>query len=105
MQTSHQTNLVAPIVQPLPQLQDDTLQGAVADNISPAGVIAPLHVAQLEAQAVGPSNGQRSTPGLESARGSSQAVPTPQRYVVSKPVNDARGHTGYLTFARRSVDD
>ena len=24
--------------------------------------------------------------------------------VVAKPLNDARGHTGYLTFARRSVD-
>ena len=30
------------------------------------------------------------------------AVP---KYVVAKPVNEARGHTGYLTFARRSVDD
>ena len=28
-----------------------------------------------------------------------------QKYVFAKPVNDARGHTGYLTFARRSVDD
>lgn len=33
------------------------------------------------------------------------AAPTSQRYVVAKPVNEARGHTGYLTFARRSVDD
>ncbi len=35
----------------------------------------------------------------------SSALPSSQRYVVAKPVNDARGHTGYLTFARRSVDD
>ncbi len=36
---------------------------------------------------------------------SSSALPSSQRCVVAKPVNDARGHTGYLTFARRSVDD
>lgn len=35
----------------------------------------------------------------------SSALPISQQYVVAKPVNDARGHTGYLTFARRSVDD
>ncbi|KAL0032159.1 hypothetical protein WJX77_008335 [Trebouxia sp. C0004] len=35
----------------------------------------------------------------------SSALPSLQRYVVAKPVNDARGHTGYLTFAKRSVDD
>ena len=35
----------------------------------------------------------------------SSTLPSSQRYVVAKPVNDARGHTGYLTFARRSVDD
>ncbi len=35
----------------------------------------------------------------------SSALLSSQRYVVAKPVNDARGHTGYLTFARRSVDD
>lgn len=33
------------------------------------------------------------------------ALPQVQKCVVAKPVNDARGHTGYLTFARRSVDD
>lgn len=31
--------------------------------------------------------------------------PTAEQIVVAKPVSDARGHTGYLTFARRSVDD
>ncbi|KAL0025791.1 hypothetical protein WJX79_000295 [Trebouxia sp. C0005] len=35
----------------------------------------------------------------------SSALPSSHRYVVAKPVNDARGHTGYLTFARRSVDE
>ena len=35
----------------------------------------------------------------------SYVLPSSQRYVVAKPVNGARGHTGYLTFARRSVDD
>ena len=35
----------------------------------------------------------------------SPALPQVQKCVVAKPVNDARGHTGYLTFARRSVDD
>ena len=28
-----------------------------------------------------------------------------EQHVVARPLNDARGHTGYLTFARRSVDD
>ena len=106
MQTPHETNLMAPKAQLQPQLQDDTSLVRVSDTISPACVIAPLPGAQPEVQAVGLSNGESTTPKLqESAKGGSQAVLTPQRYVVSKPVNDARGHTGYLTFARRSVDD
>lgn len=28
-----------------------------------------------------------------------------EQRVVAKPLNDARGHTGFLTFARKSVDD
>ena len=106
MQTSHQNDLVAIGAQPELQLQDAASLGAVADTISPARVTAPLPIAQPETQAVGLSNGQSTTPGLqEAAKGTSQAMRTPQQYVVSKPVNDARGHTGYLTFARRSVDD
>ena len=102
MQTSHQNDLVAIGT----ELQDAASLGAVADTISPARVTAPLPIAQPETQAVGLSNGQSTTPRLqEAAKGTSQAMPTPQQYVVSKPVNDARGHTGYLTFARRSVDD
>lgn len=106
MQTAHETSLMAPRAQLQPQLQDDASLGPVADAIRPAGVIAPLPGAQPEVQAVGVSHGQNAIPGLqESANGSSQPLQPAQRYVVSKPVNDARGHTGYLTFARRSVDD
>ena len=106
MQISHETKLMAPRAQLQPLLQDDASLGRVAGTISPAGVIAPLPGAQPEVQAVGLSNGQNNTQELQDpVKGSSQTVLTPQRYVVSKPVNDARGHTGFLTFARRSVDD
>lgn len=47
-------------------------------------------------------NQVESTKAIDRMNG---AAPTSQRYVVAKPVNEARGHTGYLTFARRSVDD
>lgn len=106
MQTAHEIKLMATGAQLQPQLQDDASIGAVAGAIRPAGVIAPLLGAQPEVQAVGLSSNQSITPDLQqSAKGSIQAPPAAQRYVVSKPVNDARGHTGYLTFARRSVDD
>lgn len=101
--TPQQTDLVAPNMQSQVQPQNDASLGAAADTINPASATAPT---QSNDHAVGLSNGQGTRSGLqEPANGSRQAMPTPQRYVVSKPVNDARGHTGYLTFARRSVDD
>ena len=42
----------------------------------------------------------QQTKTVDNAAG--HAVP---KYVVAKPVNEACGHTGYVTFARRSVDD
>lgn len=48
---------------------------------------------------------QAEAPKGDEKNTNSSALPSSQRYVVAKPVNDARGHTGYLTFARRSVDD
>ena len=103
--TPQQTDLVAPNVQSQVPPNDASF-GAAADTISPASATAPTTVAQSDVHAVGLSNGQGTRSGLqEPASGSRQTIPTPQQYVVSKPVNDARGHTGYLTFARRSVDD
>lgn len=104
--TAQQTDLAAPSMQLEVQLQNGASFGAAADTISPASATAPTTVVQSDVHAVGLFNAQSTRSGLqESANGSRQAMPTPQRYVVSKPVNDARGHTGYLTFARRSVDD
>lgn len=103
---AQQPDLVAPDTQLRVQLQNDASVGAAADTISPAGATAPISAAQSAVHAVGLSDGQGTRSGLqEPANGSRQTMPTPQRCVVSKPVNDARGHTGYLTFARRSVDE
>ena len=111
MQTAQQqTNLVSHSMEPnsqlQPQMQDQALPGPAADAISPVldSVTSPLPVAQPEVQGVSLCNDQGTTSGLqELARGNRQGLSS-QRYVVTKPVNDARGHTGYLTFARRSVD-
>ena len=93
---------------PEPQLQDEMSLAPGTDASDPAvgAVTSPLPASQTAAQAAHMSNGQGTVPGLQdSAKGSRQEQPSPQRCVVAKPVNDARGHTGYLTFARRSVDD
>ncbi|KAL3161774.1 hypothetical protein ABBQ38_008868 [Trebouxia sp. C0009 RCD-2024] len=109
MPTAHQqTNSTAPSNLPQPQLQDEGPPGPGTNAISPAGGIAPspFPASQTEVQAGRLPNGPGTAVGLqEPAKGSRQEQPAPQRCVVAKPVNDARGHTGYLTFARRSVDD
>lgn len=105
---AQQINLVTPSNQLQPQLQDVALPEPTADEINPTltSITSPSPASQTDVQATRSSNGQGNVPGLQdSAQGSRQGQPRPQRYVVAKPVNDARGHTGYLTFARRSVDD
>ena len=67
-------------------------QNAPLENAGLADVMQPNQNAPLE---------NPHAQGLKQ----SPALPQVQKCVVAKPVNDARGHTGYLTFARRSVDD
>lgn len=43
--------------------------------------------------------------GSKSVVSQNKAKPGFEQRVVARPLNEARGHTGYLTFARRSVDE
>lgn len=108
-QSTMQTNSTAPSNTPQPQLQEEeeAPPGPGTNAINPAGGLAPspLPASPTEGQPGGLPNGQGAAPGLLESAKASRQEPTPERCVVAKPVNDARGHTGYLTFARRSVDD
>ena len=82
-------------------------RAALANSPADSDHAVPSPIGQPDVQAVGASvNGQVKVQGVEKlAADHSGSKSGPQRCVVAKPVNEARGHTGYLTFARRSVDD
>ena len=91
------------------QLQGVPPAGLAAHTMSPANSnhAASPPIAQPDEQANRAStNGQVNAPSVEKpATDRSGMKSGPQRCVVAKPVNEARGHTGYLTFARRSVEN
>ena len=71
------------------------------------GAAASSPAAHSDQQVTSPSNIEAGALGLGKLVKPQNTgdLPKSQRFVVAKPVSDARGHTGYLTFARRSVDD
>ena len=90
-----------------PQLADDIQRDAPsAANDNANSLQATLPQAKGAPDGVATAAETRQAGGSKAHQGlAGSVVPSAQRCVVAKPVNDARGHTGYLTFARRSVDD
>lgn len=84
--------------QPDTNAGDDALQGVKQEALQSTKPVTPVSSVEQPPKA-GKAN------GLVQQAIQSKAKTGFEQHVVARPLNDARGHTGYLTFARRSVDD
>lgn len=76
---------------------DDQPAAMTGQSQNTQGVIPVTHTHQLISA--------DAADGVVQQANQAKAKPSFEQLVLAKPLNDARGHTGYLTFARRSVDD